>query len=493
MKKIETIFLKISIVFFVLTITLYAITDLDKYQIAKKNYITAIFKNDKTKEEKYLKELILYGKKSKQDISKYQSELYRLGKKSKSSTNIKIDKADANSYKQQDENILENIPTRLLSDKNQLIKGDIEYNIKKITAKESTIIVDFNKKISKDDIEFTKSMQKDGVQYLFKLKGNYQDVESSKISVDGIDAISLDQEKDNLFSISILNQSDTKTYYIVLEKRLIIKNSVIEPQKKRDEEGKNKFLESDTNDQSNILTLPFETRKTNSGKAKVIVIDAGHGGKDSGAVGPNNEYEKDVTLNIAKYLQLNLKSLGYEVYLTRNNDTYIALKDRTRIANKNNADLFVSIHANATVKDRANYAKGIETYFLSPARSERAKGVAALENKEDMDAMDSFNDQDLVLTLLNRSKTVQSQKFAIDIQSHVLYQVRKNYGKNMIDNGVREAPFWVLVGAQMPAVLIEVGYISHPDESKILMRDDYQQDVAIGISEGITAYFIHNR
>jgi N-acetylmuramoyl-L-alanine amidase len=110
-----------------------------------------------------------------------------------------------------------------------------------------------------------------------------------------------------------------------------------------------------------------------------------------------------------------------------------------------------------------------------------------------MDAMDSFNDQDLVLTLLNRSKTVQSQKFAIDVQSHILYQVRKRYGKEMIDNGVREAPFWVLVGAQMPAVLVEVGYISHPEECKILMSDTYQQDMANGIAEGITAYFIHNR
>lgn len=487
MKKIEIIFLKIFIVFVTITITLHALTDLDKYQIAKKNYITAIFKNDKVKEVKYLKELILYGKKSNQDISKYQSELYRIGNKSTPSTTIKIDKKQI-PYKKQDENILENIPDKLLTDKSQLIKGDIEYDIKKIIAKDSTIIVDFSRKISKEDIDFTKSKEKDGVRYLFKLKGNFQDVETSKISIDGIDSIGIDQEKENLLSIAILNQSDTKTYYVLLEKRLIIKNSAITPQK-----NNNKIDKDFVKDEARAEVLPFDIPKINENRAKIIVIDAGHGGKDSGAVGPNNEYEKDVTLNIAKYLQMNLKSLGYEVYLTRNNDTYITLKERTKIANKRNADLFVSIHANATVKERANYAKGIETYFLSPARSDRAKGVAALENKEDMDAMESFNDQDLVLTLLNRSKTVQSQKFAIDIQSHILYQVRKNYGKSIVDNGVREAPFWVLVGAQMPAVLIEVGYISHPEESKILIREDYQQDVAIGIAEGITAYFIHNR
>ncbi len=489
MKKIETIFFRLFVTFSILFSSLHAISDLDRFQISKKNYITAVFKNDKTKEIKYLKELILFGKKSNQDISKYQSELYRIDKnRNTNSKDIKIQKKSQAIINLSNENVLENIPEKLLSDNTRLIKGNINYDVKKIFVQGSSIIIDFNRKISKDDVTFSKTKEKESIQYLFKLNGNFEDVENTKISVDGINSISLDQEQENLLSISIINQKDSKTYYILLDKRLIIKNSV--------EIINNSKLNGDLiatkENEPELPLLPLPV-KTNSGGSKIVVIDAGHGGKDSGAVGPNNEYEKDVTLNIAKYLYRNLESLGYQPYLTRNKDIFLTLKERTKIANNKNADLFVSIHANAAPKNRAPYAKGIETYFLSPARSERAKGVAALENKEDMQAMESFNDQDLVLTLLNRGKTVQSQKFAIDVQSHMLYQVRKRFGKMMIDNGVREAPFWVLVGAQMPAVLVEVGYISHPDESKILINDDYQQDVAIGIAEGITAYFIHNR
>ncbi len=483
MKKIKAIsfFAFIWIAFFF--VTLHANVDFDKYKIAKKNYITAIFKNDKEKEVLYLKDLILYGEKADQDISKYKSELYRIDKKNSSSSKIKIKYTPTETkYKDlKDENILADIPDGLLKEKEKFVKGNINYDIKSIQSKDNTIIVDFSKKISKNDIKFLKKHEKNGYLYTFEIKGNFRDAETTKITLDGITSIDISQETDDVLHLSIFDGNDTKTYYFISDKRLVIKNNIAVSLKEIVSAEKEAVVE----------TIQYTSPKNN--KTKVIVIDAGHGGKDSGAVGPNNEYEKVVTLKIAKYLYDDLKSLGYVVYLTRDDDTYITLKERTGIANRKNADLFVSIHANAVTKDRIMYARGIETYFLSPARSERAKGVAALENKEDMDAMDNFNDQDLVLTLLNRSKTVQSQKMAIDVQSHILYQVRKRYGKEMIDNGVREAPFWVLVGAQMPAVLIEVGYISHPEESKILMTDMYQQDVANGISEGITAYFIHNR
>jgi len=484
MKKIQTVFLFYLIVLFVVSSSLSAKTDLEKFQFAKKNYITAIFKNDKEKEEQYLKDLIFYGKKSKQDISKYQSELYRINNKNKKPSTIKIqNKAEQQRYEEiKNENILAGLPNTLSKDKEQFIKGDINYDIKSIEVKENTIVINFSKKISKNDIKFSKRKEKNGYLYTFHINGNFRDAEMTNLKIDGISAITLSQETDDLLYLSLFNENDTKTYYLLLDKKIIIKNK-IEP-----EDSKEASIVVNEED----IPLPFDIPKNNN-KAKVIMIDAGHGGKDPGAVGPNNEQEKVATLKIARYLYNNLKNLGYQAYLTRDDDSYLSLKERTSIANKRNADLFVSIHANAITKDRAMHAKGIETYFLSPARSDRAKRVAALENKEDMEAMDSFGDQDLVLTLLNRGKTVQSQKMAIDVQSHILYTLRKRYGKEIIDNGVREAPFWVLVGAQMPAVLVEVGYISHPEESQLIMSDTYQQEMANGIAEGITAYFIHNR
>lgn len=223
----------------------------------------------------------------------------------------------------------------------------------------------------------------------------------------------------------------------------------------------------------------------------MIVLDAGHGGKDAGAVGPYKRYEKHVTLAIAKFVRENLKEKGFKVYMTRATDKFISLRYRTKYANTKNADIFVSIHANSTIKKNASKARGIETYFLSPAKSDKAKRVAAIENQEDMDSM-SYNSKNILLTLLNRSKIIASQKMAIDIQKHMLYDLRKMYGNQIIDGGVREAPFWVLVGAQMPSVLVEVGYISHPEESKLLYSKQYQRKIAKGISEGIIAYFTHN-
>lgn len=488
MRKIKAIFFISFLWLFLFNSVVESSTDLDRYKFAKKNYITAIFKNDKEKEEKYLKDLILYGKKSNQDISKYQTELYRISSKiKKASSNKTKNSISQKKYEdRKNENILDDIPDGLLKDKETFVKGDIDYDIRSISVKDDSIIVDFSKKISANDIKFSKRKEKNGYLYTFDIKGNFRDTETTTLTQDGIDKVDISQETDTLFHLSILNENDPKIYYMLLDKRLIIKNTI----ENRSPKQENKTIAIENNDLKEILP-PMNNSQNN--RVKTIVIDAGHGGKDSGAVGPNNEHEKVVTLKIAKYLYNSLKSLGYVVYLTRDDDTYIALKERTNIANRKNADLFVSIHANAVTKDKVMYAKGIETYFLSPARSERAKGVAALENKEDMDAMDNFSDQDLVLTLLNRGKTVQSQKMAIDVQSHILYQLRKKYGNLIIDNGVREAPFWVLVGAQMPAVLVEVGYISHPEESQLIMSDTYQQEMANGIAEGVTAYFIHNR
>ena len=227
-----------------------------------------------------------------------------------------------------------------------------------------------------------------------------------------------------------------------------------------------------------------------STKGKLIVIDPGHGGSDSGAVG-NGLKEKNVVLATSKKLGALLTKRGYKVLYTRSTDVFINLRSRTAFAAKRNADMFISIHANAAPNaSSALKMSGVETFFLSPARSERSKNAAALENRGDLEDMNTFSKQTF-LNFLNREKIISSNKLAIDIQSYMLSSVKKSFSSR--DGGVREAPFWVLVGATMPAVLVEIGYITHPDEGKNLGKSAYQDRIAQGIANGVDAYFQKNR
>jgi len=227
-----------------------------------------------------------------------------------------------------------------------------------------------------------------------------------------------------------------------------------------------------------------------STKGKLIVIDPGHGGSDSGAVG-NGLKEKNVVLATSKKLGALLTKRGYKVLYTRSTDIFINLRSRTAFAAKKNADMFISIHANAAPNaSAASKMSGVETFFLSPARSERSKNAAALENRGDLEDMNTFSKQTF-LNFLNREKIISSNKLAIDIQSYMLSSVKKSFSSR--DGGVREAPFWVLVGATMPAVLVEMGYITHPQEGKNLGKSTYQDRIAQGIANGVDAYFQKNK
>ena len=275
----------------------------------------------------------------------------------------------------------------------------------------------------------------------------------------------------------------------------------------KESEGKSLFLSFDkdetaTNAQKSAKnSSKTKPNPTNSAKStpkklntknKVIVIDAGHGGKDGGAIGYDGKLlEKDIVLSIALKTGDELRKMGYQVFYTRTKDRYINLRDRTKLANDKRANLFISIHANAAFnKSKAKTMQGIETFFLSPARSERSKEVAALENKADFEEANFFLKQNF-LSALSREKIIASNRLAIDIQKNILNSVRKKY--KVVDGAVREAPFWVLVGAQdMPAVLIEVGYISHNDEGKRLSNKLYQELLAKGIALGVQNYFRNN-
>ncbi|WQW70116.1 N-acetylmuramoyl-L-alanine amidase [Helicobacter pylori] len=253
------------------------------------------------------------------------------------------------------------------------------------------------------------------------------------------------------------------------------------PKKEAENESKNQIFIAEKND---------TFIKTKRKKHKKIVLDAGHGGKDCGAMSANLVCEKDIVLEVVKFLHKELKKRGYSVLLTRDKDIYIDLVARTELANKKSADLFISVHANSIPKHSTSNAHGIETYFLSTARSERARKVAEQENKDDVNLMDYFS-KSLFLNSLNTQRLIVSNKLAIDVQYGMLQSVRKNY-PDVVDGGVREGPFWVLAGALMPSILIEIGYNSHAIESKRIQSKPYQKILAKGIADGIDSFFSKN-
>ncbi|UOS36171.1 N-acetylmuramoyl-L-alanine amidase family protein [Helicobacter pylori] len=253
------------------------------------------------------------------------------------------------------------------------------------------------------------------------------------------------------------------------------------PKKEAENESKNQVFIAEKND---------AFIKTKHKKHKKIVLDAGHGGKDCGAMSANLVCEKDIVLEVVKFLHKELKKRGYSVLLTRDKDIYIDLVARTELANKKSADLFISVHANSIPKRSTSNAHGIETYFLSTARSERARKVAEQENKDNVNLMDYFS-KSLLLNSLNTQRLIVSNKLAIDVQYGMLQSIRKNY-PDVVDGGVREGPFWVLAGALMPSILIEIGYNSHAIESKRIQSKPYQKILAKGIADGIDSFFSKN-
>lgn len=219
----------------------------------------------------------------------------------------------------------------------------------------------------------------------------------------------------------------------------------------------------------------------------LIVIDAGHGGHDCGAL-CEGQQEKDLVLQISRKLQKEFKRQGYRVYLTRGNDRFLKLGERTRIADHKDAKVFISIHANAIAEQsRFNVVEGIETYFLQKTRDEKSQRIAARENAAVLQGTDQLSRAVIIDAVLNGPKIVQSHKLAIDVQNHIIKQVESRYG-DVTNGGVRPAPFYVLVGASRPSILVEVGYITNSKERARLFTSDYQERIARGIVNGVGRY-----
>jgi N-acetylmuramoyl-L-alanine amidase len=215
-----------------------------------------------------------------------------------------------------------------------------------------------------------------------------------------------------------------------------------------------------------------------------IVIDAGHGGHDTGTIGPTGLMEKDLCLDVALRLGkiIQQKLPGADIVFTRSDDTFIPLEDRTRIANEAKADLFISIHANSSPD---HGARGIETYYLNMKGSAEAMAVAARENAVSQQGIHDL--EEVVKKIARTEKIDESRELAEDVQDSLSKRIQKTT-KPVKNRGVRKAPFVVLIGADMPSILTEISFLSNPADEQLLKKPEYRQRVAEGLYQGVSDY-----
>ncbi|MGH9860882.1 MAG: N-acetylmuramoyl-L-alanine amidase, partial [Candidatus Acidiferrales bacterium] len=259
--------------------------------------------------------------------------------------------------------------------------------------------------------------------------------------------------------------------------------------------GKGKSADAESDGPKEVAGVPaVPARPTRNGgitlgramglKIGRIVIDAGHGGHDTGTIGPTGMMEKDVSLDVALRLGklIEARIPGAEVVYTRTDDTFIPLESRAPIANQAKADMFISIHANSS---RDRNARGIETYYLNFATSDDALEVAARENAYSQSSVHEL--QDIIKKIANNEKVEESRELAIEVQDGLAKRLRR-VSRYMKNRGVKKAPFVVLIGANMPSVLAEVSFLSNPHDEAMLKKPVHRQRVAEGLFHGLEKY-----
>jgi len=415
------------------------------YNDYKNLYLRSLMNNNPKMRFYSLKGIVKSGEKLHIDVSQYSKELFKLKRNKKP-----------------------------IIKKNQKLKVKSSHKLKSIRWKNSKLVLTFDKKLKNSQINYFSSFdsKKRVYKYIFDIHASML-IRSQNLRKNGVKRIAIAQHNTNTLRLVIENRSKLGIRFKKIDKDLIISIAV----------GKKNVSKVVTNTHKKVIPARLD-------RNKVIVIDPGHGGKDPGAIGYRKYREKMVVLQIATELRNILKARGYKVYMTRSRDNFVKLSKRTKYANRKKADIFISIHANAVDKKNANSVHGIECYFLSKSRSSRAKRVAAKENSADMSEMD-FYGKSAFLNTLNSHNIIAANKLAIDLQRGALASLKKKY-KHVKDAGVREGPFWVLVGAQMPSVLVEVGFITNPKEAKRLVNKKYQKTMALGLANGVERYFLNN-
>ncbi|ABB44001.1 N-acetylmuramoyl-L-alanine amidase [Sulfurimonas denitrificans DSM 1251] len=427
------------------------------YNDYKSLYLHSMVEDDYELKTECLDGIVKSGNRLSIDVSKYEAEL-----KSLSKTNYNKPEPKANKKTKH----IEEIHVETLA------------KLKSTSWRGETLLIDFDKSISGEQINYftLHDNRKSKYRYVFDIKTTML-TSSHNINKNSVANIKIAQFNPTTLRLVIENNSPLKITYNVNNSALEIALNT---------EGVTVIAEKKVQEK-NIYDKSIQSTKYNN---KTIVIDPGHGGTDPGAIGHKGYREKIIVFNISKELENILRVRGYKVLMTRKDDTFVKLSKRTEFANDKKADIFVSIHANAVPAANAQNVHGIECYFLSPSRSERAKKAAAQENSADMSDMNMYG-KDSYLNLLNHHNILASNKLAIDLQRGMLGLLNQKYS-DVKDGGVREGPFWVLVGAQMPSVLVEVGFISHPKEAERLVSNDYIKLIARGLADGIERYFTNN-
>ena len=287
---------------------------------------------------------------------------------------------------------------------------------------------------------------------------------------------------DNLFQLSSKVVKQNNNYYVPTDSFLNIVNNLssnISINRSANEISLSKL--SDTPLKAVKVDIRNEKEKW---KFKTIVIDAGHGGKDPGAVGYRGTKEKDIALDVAKRLEKKLsKNMKVKIVMTRDEDIFLRLSERTKIANENNGSLFISIHTNAAEDRRAS---GFETFLIGQNKNEAAVRVAARENavlELEGSTGKKLTDEDLIkATIAQSAFASKSELFASLVQKEIKKRVQSK------DRGVKQAGFYVLMGASMPNVLVELGFISNPSEEKKLRSPQYRDQLATAIYRAVEQY-----
>ena len=429
------------------------------YNDYKNLYLKAIISENFTLRKNALRGIVSSGNKLHIDISEYERELKSYKTYKKTVKKVRLSKVK---YKTSTKNIKK--PRVKSSNKIRSIEW----------IEKDKLVLSFEKKIEQKKINYFKIIdsKKHKYRYVFDIHTSIPK-RLKKIKHKNIDKIKIAQFKLSTARIVFENSKKINLRFKISSNMLII---TLKTTSKKIIKNK-KFVDK------KISPLRLD-------RDKVIVIDTGHGGKDPGAIGYKGYREKVIVLQIGTRLKDILKARGYKVYMTRYSDKFIKLSNRTKYANRKNADIFISIHANAVAKKNANKVCGLECYFLSKSRTTRAKKVAAKENSADLSDM-NFYGKESFLNTLSSHNIVASNKLAIDLQRGMLGTLKKSYS-DVTDGGVREGPFWVLVGAGMPSVLVEVGFVSNPKEAKRLVNNNYQKKLAQGLADGIERYFINN-
>ncbi len=326
----------------------------------------------------------------------------------------------------------------------------------------------------------------------------YIDLENCRLSPDTISTIPIE---DGLLRRVRNAQFDPKTVRVVLDTQSNISNykvftladpfrvvidvmsSDASPEKTEKRGSKEKIADKGKKGRLATKTEPPSLARQLGLGIKKIVIDPGHGGKDPGTCSPSGLKEKDIVLDVAlRVAKILREKLGCEVILTRDRDVFIPLEERTAIANAKEADLFLSIHVNAAPNHEA---RGIETYVLDLASNKDAMRLAAMENATSAKQISDL--QSILLDLMQNSKINESLKLAGLVQEEMVSGLNKKFS-TVSNLGVKKAPFVVLIGAQMPAILTEIAFLSNPEEEKRLKDETYLAGVANHISGGVSQY-----